>query len=91
LDELRVQNQEQMEKNLIAQKEEIEKLRKENDKRISEILRAQNSTGTYSYLVENYKTIRDQNCDLNLELADGKTLGVHKTILMGNLLAFHPK
>jgi hypothetical protein len=36
--------------------------------------------------MENYKKIRDQNCDLTLELAGGKTLSVHKAILIGKLL-----
>jgi hypothetical protein len=52
------------------QKEELEKLRKENE--------------ICSLLLEGYKKIRDQNCDLTLELAGGKTLEVHKTILIGN-------
>jgi hypothetical protein len=68
---------------LIAHKEEIEKLRKENSEQKNEMQRAQISTGTCSLLTENYKKIREQNCDLTLELADGKTLEVHKTILMG--------
>jgi hypothetical protein len=41
-------------------------------------------------LLENYKIFRDQNCDLTLELAGGKTLSAHKTILMGKLLSFDP-
>jgi hypothetical protein len=36
--------------------------------------------------MESYKKIRDQHCDLTLELAGGKTLGVHKAILMGKSL-----
>ncbi len=80
-----MQHQEQMEKVLISHKEELEKLRRENDGRTS-----LNSTETCSLLVENYKKIRDQNCDLILELSEGKTLSVHKAILMGKLIDFHP-
>jgi hypothetical protein len=56
--------------------EQIEKFRKENE--------------TCSLLVENYKKIRDQNCDLILELFGGTTLEVHKAILMGKLFLIHP-
>jgi hypothetical protein len=59
--------------------EQIEKLRKENDE-----LKA------CSLLLENYKKIRDQNFDLTLELAGGKTLEVHKAILIGNLIISGP-
>ncbi len=76
-------HQEETDNILIAHKEEIEKLRKENSEQKNEMQSAQNSTGTCSLLTENYKTIRDQNCDLTLELADGKKLEVHKAILMG--------
>ncbi len=48
--------------------------------------------GPSSSTPANYRSIFDQNCDLTLELANGKTLGVRKTILMGNLsLLVHPK
>jgi hypothetical protein len=70
-------------------KEELEKLRKENDDLKSELW-SSNSTDTCSLLLENYKKIRAQSCDLTLELAGGKTLSVHKTILMGKLLNFDP-
>jgi hypothetical protein len=36
-----------------------------------------------SLFLENYQKIRNKNCDLTLELAGGKKIGVHKTILMG--------
>ncbi len=63
--------QEEIDKHRMSHREEIEKLK---------------ATETISLLLENYKKIRDQNCDLSLELAGGKTLGVHKAILMGKLL-----
>jgi hypothetical protein len=52
--------------------DQIEKLRKEN--------------ATCSLLLENFKKLYDQNCDLTLELFDGKTIEVHKAILMGKSL-----
>ncbi len=74
---------------LAKYQEELEKLRKENhdlnDGRLSP-----NSMDTCSLLLENYKKIRDQNCDLTLELAGEKTLSVHKTILMGKLIISDP-
>jgi hypothetical protein len=60
---------EEMEKNRMSHREELEKLK---------------ATETISLLTENYQKIRDQNCDVTLELAGGKTLGVHKAILIGN-------
>jgi hypothetical protein len=56
----------------MVRREELEMLRKEN-----------NELKTCSLLVEIYKKIRDQNCDLTMELAGGKTLKVHKAVLMG--------
>jgi hypothetical protein len=51
----------------------------END----DLKRNSNSKDTCSLFLENYKKIRDQNCDMILKLFGGKILGVHKTILMG--------
>ncbi len=77
---MQMKYEDQIEKIQNDHKEELEKLRKK-----IETLKTNNSTETCSLLMENYKKIHDQNCDLTLELAGGKTLGVHKTILMGNL------
>ncbi len=74
---------------LAKYQEEIEKHRKENDD-LKDGRLCPNSQDTCSLLLENYKKIRDQNCDLTLELAGGKTLSVHKTILMGKLLNSDP-
>jgi hypothetical protein len=73
MDAMQIEYEEKIEKIQDDQKEELEKLRKENDE-----------LKTCSLLLESYKKIRDQNCDLTLELAGGKTLEVHKTILIGN-------
>jgi hypothetical protein len=67
-----MKHQEQLDEIKDGQGEELEMLRKENDE-----------LKTCSLLVENYKKIRDQNCDLTMELAGGKTLEVHKAVLMG--------
>jgi hypothetical protein len=69
---MQVKHEEQIEKIEDCHREELGKLRKENDE-----------LKICSVLTENYKKIRDQNCDLTLELAGGKTLSVHKAILMG--------
>ncbi len=69
MDAIHIEYEEKIEKIQDDQKEELEKLRKENE--------------ICSLLLESYKKIRDQNCDLTLELAGGKTLEVHKTILIG--------
>ncbi len=71
-------------------REELEKLRREYDEKKSGQL-SSGSQDTCSLLVENYKKIRDQNCDLTLELSEGKTLEVHKAILMGKLIEFSSK
>jgi hypothetical protein len=60
--------QEEMEKNRISHREALEKLK---------------ATGTCSLLLENYKKIRDQNCDLTLVLFGEKALSVHKAVLIG--------
>jgi hypothetical protein len=60
-------------------KVELQKLRKKNDE-----------LNICSVLTENYEKIRDQNCDLTLELFDGTTLEVHKAILMGKLIISDP-
>jgi hypothetical protein len=83
-DEIQMKHEEQIERTQDGLKEELERLRKENDGLKRELLTS-NSLKIFSVLTENYKKIRDQNCDLTLELAGGKTLGVHKAILMGNL------
>jgi hypothetical protein len=73
---------------------QIERQQKEIDEhRMShrEYLEKLKATETISLLMENYKKIRDQNCDLTLEVAGGKKIEVHKTILMGKyLLLIHP-
>jgi hypothetical protein len=73
MDSIHIEYEEKIEKIQDGQKEELEKLRKENDE-----------LKTCSLLLEGFKNIRDRNCDLTLELAGGKTLEVHKTILIGN-------
>jgi hypothetical protein len=86
LDEMQVNPQEQIRRIQNGhKKEEFKKLRKENGNLKRELL-SSNSQDTYSLLMENYKKIQNKNCDLTLELAGGKTLGVHKAILMGKLL-----
>jgi hypothetical protein len=65
-------------KGLDNYREQVE-VRKENND-----LKSSNFKDTCSLLLKNYKKIRNQNCDLTLQLAGGKTLDVHKTILMGN-------
>jgi hypothetical protein len=74
MDAIHIEYEDQIEKIQDDQKEELEKLRKENE--------------ICSLLLESYKKIRDQNCDLTLELAGGKTLEAHKTILIGKSLIF---
>jgi hypothetical protein len=74
MDAMQIEYEAQIEKIQDGQKEELEKLRKENE--------------ICSLLLESYKKFCDQNCDLTLELAGGKTLEVHKTILMGKSLIF---
>jgi hypothetical protein len=76
MDAIHIEYEEKIEKIQDGQKEELEKLRKENE--------------TCGLLMEGYKKIRDQNCDLTLELASGKTLGVHRAILMGKLIISEP-
>jgi hypothetical protein len=51
--------------------------------RQDESAKYQEEMETCNLLLENYKKIRDQNCDLTLQLAGGETLSVHKAILMG--------
>jgi hypothetical protein len=75
---MRKQHQEKV----VKHQEELEKLRKENDGLKRELLTS-NPKDTCTLLVHNYEKIRGQNCDLTLELVGGKTLGVHKAILMG--------
>jgi hypothetical protein len=80
---MREQHQDELKKH----QEEMGKLRSENDHLKLERL-STNSQDTCKLLLENFEKIRGQNCDLTLELAGGKTLGVHKTILMGKLIGF---
>jgi hypothetical protein len=86
LEEIRFKHQEKLERNRRQYLEDLEEIRtslKEKDDRISE-LTGGNSIPLYRLLVENYHEIRNKNCDLTLEFSGGKTLDVHKTILMGN-------
>jgi hypothetical protein len=62
----------------------LEKLQKETGGQNSRLFDNSYTDNYCRLLVENYQKIRNRNCDLTLELSGGKTLDVHKTILMGS-------
>jgi hypothetical protein len=84
--QIRGKHHEELEKIRLGYQADLEKLQKETGGQNSKLFENSSTDKYCRLLVENYQKIRNKNCDLTLELSGGKTLDVHKTILMGNNL-----